>query len=74
MQTFLCYTQTQKENTRSRWRLKHLRGKRPPRDQHSTTFSGHNSCESGDINYLTCHMNSQDHMIERSKDMGGNLS
>ena len=37
--------------TRSQWRLKRLCTKIPPRSQHPAKFSGHKSCESGDINF-----------------------
>ena len=48
----------EKEATKSRWRLKRLRVEPPPRSQHPAKFSDHKSYESGDINFLNCHVTS----------------
>ena len=61
-------TRKKKRKTRSRWRLKCLCAK-PTQSKHLTKLSDLKSWESENINYLICHMNSQDHVIEGSRDI-----
>ena len=66
-----------KEKTKMQWRLPCLYAEPHPRSQHAAKFSKHKSCESGDIDfwncqvigdimYLICNVNLQDHLNEGS--------
>ena len=42
------------DETRSRWWLKRSRAEPPHVTQHTAKFSGHTSCERGDIDFSNC--------------------
>ena len=53
--SFIQNDTTDQIKTRTWWRLNRLLAESFPWSQHAAKFSGHKSCESGDINCSNCH-------------------